>query len=338
MLPTYHNVRHLRRHFDVHFVCLDSSRPRCVLDGVDVTYVTGTSRQLRFARYLRSSIDVARRADIVLIEYFPGCSLIRAAVPRRPTVLDIRTSNVSPRSAARWRGNLVLRSEAACFRHLCVISEGVRDLLRLPHDSHILPLGAEELDVGPKEYVRSLRLLYLGSLTSRRIADTILGLRAFLDTGPDYDAISYDVVGDGMNDERLQLQTLVSQLGLEDTVILHGFVHHDDLEDIWRKCNVGISYVPCTKYFDVQPPTKTFEYMLAGLPVLATNTSENRRVVRPDNGVLIPDTPAGVERGLRQLRTASAMYTSEQIKESVRDYRWDRIIDGNLAPFLRSLL
>lgn len=40
-----------------------------------------------------------------------------------------------------------------------------------------------------------------------------------------------------------------------------------------------------TEYYDSQPPTKTFEYALSGLYVLATKTRENEKVITNDNGV-----------------------------------------------------
>ncbi len=338
MLPTLHNVTHLRRHFRVTFVCLDTGRPKIALDDVDVNYVAAKDRWRRGVKYVSACIRSARRhrPDVCLIEYFPGAVAVRQAIREAPVVLDIRTSNVSPSRLMRMRGNLQLRMEASAFRHICVISEGVRRLLRLPPaKTHILPLGAQEIQTAPKSFSDQFRLLYLGTLTTRRIHETVVGLKRFLDAAVNPPPITYDIVGDGATGEREQIDSLSRALGLSDVVTTHGFIHHHELAGFWERCNVGVSNIPLTPYFDVQPPTKTFEYLLAGMPVIATRTTENRRVVGPANGILTSDNPDSFAQGLKDLLHVAPGFSSERIRSSVRDYRWDRIIDENMAPYLR---
>lgn len=44
-------------------------------------------------------------------------------------------------------------------------------------------------------------------------------------------------------------------------------------------------YVPITDYYEYQPPTKTFEYVLSGLLCLATATSSNKEVITEEKVV-----------------------------------------------------
>jgi len=109
---------------------------------------------------------------------------------------------------------------------------------------------------------------------------------------------------------------------------------------ILSKHNVGVSYVPITPYFDVQPPTKTFEYLLAGMPVIATRTKENEKVINEYNGVLIDDTPEDFRNGLALLyeRISANKFTSSRIIESSESYTWERIVRNNFKLYIESLL
>src|SRR5690606_31743303 len=108
----------------------------------------------------------------------------------------------------------------------------------------------------------------------------------------------FDVVGFGYNDEEDNLKRLVVELGLQDVVNFHGRMSHTDAQVFFDRSNIGISYVPLTSYYDHQPPTKTYEYILSGMPVVATETSENVKLINSVNGVLCKDTPDSFADGL----------------------------------------
>jgi len=42
-------------------------------------------------------------------------------------------------------------------------------------------------------------------------------------------------------------------------------------------------------YYDCQPATKTFEYILSGMVCIATSTYENKKLINNINGVLCND-------------------------------------------------
>src|SRR5699024_2778090 len=145
----------------------------------------------------------------------------------------------------------------------------------------------------------TLNLLYVGTLNNRNITQTIEGLSIFLKNNPKVKNITtYDIVGDG--DEYSQLMALVDKLSLNHIVKFHGRVPHFKLKMFFDRCNVGISYIPITEYYNYQPPTKTFEYILSGIPCIATQTFENQSLVVADNGILCEDTPVGFSKALKK--------------------------------------
>jgi glycosyltransferase involved in cell wall biosynthesis len=244
---------------------------------VHTTDVAYHGNQLQRAwRFLKTAIRRARRDhDLVYVYYFPGCSALGLAVRGTPVILDVRTAATTDSALVRQLLDWFLRAEAAMFRHVAVVSAGVRDRLHLAN-AHVIPLGADVVPVSGRS-VDALRLLYVGTLReNRRMSDTIEGFAQFCVRNTDLDA-EYTVIGEG--DGRKGMERLAEKLGIAHRVQFTGYVPHGDLSAYLEWCNVGVSYVPVTCFYNHQPPTKTFEYLLAGIPVIATATDANRQVV-----------------------------------------------------------
>jgi glycosyltransferase involved in cell wall biosynthesis len=175
------------------------------------------------------------------------------------------------------------------------------------------------------EMHHNLRMLYIGALEGRRITDTIYGLREFLDSrGPNID-LKYTIVG-GQSETALQtVKNTVYELDLKEYVECTGYIPYWETGRFFKQCNVGISYIPITDYYDHQPPTKTYEYLLSGMPVIATATSANRDVITSDNGVLIPDTISGFLEGLNTIYGRRYRYEPSGIRENAAQYTWTNI-------------
>ena len=93
-----------------------------------------------------------------------------------------------------------------------------------------------------------------------------------------------------------------------------------------------------TDFFDVQPTTKTFEYLFAGMPVIATATSEHKKVINDKNGVLVQDNPEGFCNGLKHLYQTRMTYDSSIIKELCSEHAWERIVRENFIPYLNTVV
>jgi len=91
--------------------------------------------------------------------------------------------------------------------------------------------------------------------------------------------------------------------------------------------------MPC---FDSQPVTKTFDYLLAGMPVIATATSENKIVINENNGVLIDDTIEGFASGVEEVIIKKDRYKSQTIRETSQIYHWQLIV-SNLEKYLLNI-
>jgi hypothetical protein len=99
-----------------------------------------------------------------------------------------------------------------------------------------------------------------------------------------------------------------------------------------------VVYVPVTTYYNYQPSTKLFEFILAGMPVLATKTEENKKIVNSDNGILIDESPKGFSTGLEQISERITYFNEELIRNSISGYCWEDITKTKLKPLLYNLL
>jgi glycosyltransferase involved in cell wall biosynthesis len=338
MLPTYHNVRYLRDDFDIEMVTLDHGKERVELSDVQVTLGTpGGSARSRFLDLVKLARQrAAGSCALVLVEHFPGCSPIAFAASGKPSILDIRSGSTATNPVQRELFNAFLQLESLFFDRLSIISASLRErLLPAAKLAHVIPLGAEPRRRDTPLALDELRLIYVGTLFKRRIEDTIKGLKLFLDANPaSAIRVRYDIVGDGYGGEREMLTQLSRDLGIGDVVQLHGFVHHKSLGSLLDQANVGVSYIPKTYAYDVQPPTKTYEYILSGIPAIATSTTENCRVINDVNGVLIEDDPKAFAQGLARIYERREHYDSFLIRQSCREYSWEAIIHENMTPFL----
>lgn len=332
----YYYCKYLRDEFGVTYIGFKADRPEIRLDGVTLKYIP--LKGCLISRFIRLTVRFVREGrknyDLLLLEYFPGCSLLRLLTAGTRCILDIRTGSVAKSKIKRKAADLFMKFESYFFRHITVISQGLGDKLRLPkRKTHILPLGAESIDTSPKKF-DELHLLYVGTLNGRRIEDTIDGFEMFYKEFSDKIQTSYTIIGDGRNDELQMLRNLVREKGLVDVVRLPGFIHRSKLRQYFERCEVGISYVPINEIYDCQPPTKTFEYVFAGMPVIATATSESRRVINRTNGILIRDNPKSFYEALKELCFRREEFHSEKIKRSCLGYSWESIVKRNLIPYL----
>ena len=101
-----------------------------------------------------------------------------------------------------------------------------------------------------------------------------------------------------------QLQAFVEQKGLSDKVLFHSRVEPTVLLAYTASADIGVTLLEdtCLNH-RFALPNKLFEYFMAGLPVLASNLPEIRRVIDQfKTGVLVdPGDVEDVAKGLRKM-------------------------------------
>ncbi len=330
-VDTYYYCKYLRNNFDVTYICWDYGKEKIEMQGIKTIYISRKGNiAIRNMRFIKDVSNAIRNDDyhVHIIEYFRGCSILKFLSPSKNFIFDIRTGSVSQRKINRFLFDSLMGIESNFFKYCTIISEPLRAKLGIATEkTYILPLGADVISKKPKKY-DSLRLLYIGTLHNRNIEQTIIGFEKFYSRLKHTIEMSYTIIGEGYNNEVEELRQLVKEKLLLGIVKIEGYIQHDAAKKYFDTHNIGVSFIPKTDFFDVQPPTKTFEYLLSGMPVIATSTLENKKVINIDNGVLINDTSEGFYQGLLKLYNRLDDYDSEQIRVNAKQYEWKKVVEG----------
>jgi glycosyltransferase involved in cell wall biosynthesis len=136
------------------------------------------------------------------------------------------------------------------------------------------------------------------------------------------------IVGDGP--ERAKLSEVIERRGLQSAVQLAGAVPSAEIPGRLASMDVAVApYLPLTPFYF--SPLKMFEYMAAGLPVVASRIGQIARVIEHDvNGLLFPpgDSPA-LAAALQQLSTDPELRLrlGRQARHTVlQDHTWKQVV------------
>jgi len=338
---TYMYCKYLdKTKYEVHYVGFDSGYIRRDIEGVHVHYISLNDNKIkRYWIYLTQINKLIRKEnfDVVFQVDHKLTLLVRLCNLQRRFILDIRTGNLNKNRLIRLYYNLYIYFTSLFYKRVTVISESLLKLLKLSKQkTTLIPLGAESKNYDDKSW-ENLYLFYIGTLDLRRIYETITGVSIFSKRHPEIN-ISYDIIGTGKDSEVKKIKQTIVKYSLEKNVILHGRKNHDEIISIWEHANIGVVYIPITPYYNCQPSTKLYECLLAGMPVIATNTFENRREIGFSEGVLIQDNDQSFADGLEEIMKNKDIYNSTLIKEKFKSSTWQHIVIFKLQPLLDVLL
>jgi len=333
---TYFNYcKYLKDDFDITYLCCDYGYNKITEESIEIIYISYLGniikRKLHFIKAVLK-LTKSQQYHFIFIKYFRGCSFIPLICRRKHRIhLNIITGSLSSKSMNRNLSNLLLRCESYIFKNVSIISPGLQKFLKVTHNAYILPLGANPMFVN-RQTEHKISLLYIGTFQNRCIDDTIVGLGLFISKHPEAD-VHYTIIGNGRGGEIEQIMDKIKKYDLYKHVELTGYIPYNDLKQYFEKANVGISYIPVKPWFEYQPPTKTFEYLMAGMPVIATGTYENKKIINDQNGLIIADNPTSFAKSLEILYNRIEDFSDSIIRESVVEYKWETII-SKLKEFI----
>jgi len=313
--------------YSIIYLCWDHGLEKIEKEHVDVVYVSRTgnffSRTLRFINQFKQ--HQRRRRTIVFIVYFKVmATFLKLFFPSNVFVLDVRTGHVKGSGLIRYLMDQLILLESMMFRHVTIISDDLATKLGIKNYT-VVPLGGELIPRQELDF-KDLALVYSGTLKNRNIHQVIDGVALYLRTCQPSQTLRFDVFGRGTEDDLNLIRERIRVNHLEAVVTLHGYVENSKVLRYISDCsNIGVSYIPMTSYFDHQPPTKTFEYLLCGIPVIATGTQANIEVINDSNGVIVSDTPESFAQGLAQVVARTGQYHTEGIQSSLRQFSWQNI-------------
>jgi glycosyltransferase involved in cell wall biosynthesis len=230
-----------------------------------------------------------------------------------------------------------MKIEIRFFQEVTIISENLKSYLNIKRAAHVIPLGVERI-VDSHKKIDGVSLLYVGTLKNRRIQETILGYAMFLEDAKNKTRTHYTIIGFGNKEEENLIKETIRDFHLHQEVHFIGRVPHSELREYFESHNIGISYIPITKYFDFQPPTKTLEYLSEGLICVATKTVENKNIIRESNGILCEDNPISLCAALIELNSKIDQFTYKGVTDQLSELLWINVVEKKLKPLIEELI
>jgi len=330
--------KYLKDEFDIDFLCIDRGFVKVDAPSVQVIYRNFKKNRINnLLSFILYAIRLSRKNkyDIIFSVYFRWVFLLGMLCKSKLKILDIRTGSLSDNKLQRLLYNSMNLFSSFFFDKITILSSSLAGLLKLPEKkTNILPLGASALDETQKLF-NKMHLLYVGTLHKRHIEKTIDGFSRFYKKYAGKIALRYDIVGfSNINDDLEKNKFIIKKNNLNTIVKYHGRKNHQQLKEYIQNATIGVCFIPQMPYYDVQPPTKIFEYALSGLITIATNTSENRRFITEINGVICEDNADSFCEAMEKVYANLDEYKDRKIRESLNEYNWENIVKNILLPIL----
>ncbi len=159
-------------------------------------------------------------------------------------------------------------------------------------------------------------VIYVGTLDKLRNLDVLL--HAFSKVRANKENVKLLMIGDGTDKPNLKM--LANELGIVDDVTFTGRVDFPDIPNFIATADIGVSPVPPLAFYKVSSPTKMFEYMALGKPVVANEEiPEQKEVIEESGGgILVKFEAESFAEAIIEL-----LDNQEQAKEKgIKGYEW----------------
>jgi glycosyltransferase involved in cell wall biosynthesis len=186
------------------------------------------------------------------------------------------------------------------------------------------PQIATENEIKHERDEKFFTLVYIGGISFHRgLQYVINGINLITNEVP----VRLWIAGDGKYTNNIKEQVTV--LGLHDIVEFFGLLPKDKTEDLMKKADAGLIPHIRSEQSDNSSPNKLYEYMAAGLPVLASDSASVKRIINEtDTGVTyVFDSPDDFAIALKRLYIdpeKRAVYASNGKKAVAERYNWDK--------------
>ncbi len=261
----------------------------------------------------RGHLELARAVNTSGVDLFHGIDHNMTPLLRCPSIITVhdliplvlRGPYLGPKSLL-W----MLSHRAACMRanRVIAVSECTRDdivrIWKIPGDRIVVvpegvspgyqPVEGPLLEKGLERYgIKRPYFLYLGGFDPRKnIGNMLLAFKRFL---PSDGEVTLVLCGDTGGYEEY-LADEIEELGLEDSVLLPGFIDDDDLPALYSGA-LALVFVSVYEGFGLP----LLEAMACGTPVLASDVSSIPGVAGDAALLVDPLDPAAIALGLSVL-------------------------------------
>lgn len=183
----------------------------------------------------------------------------------------------------------------------------------------------------------TLTVGFLGTLKPWHGLENLLkACAAFAEKRPQVDS-SLLIVGDGP--QREAMEALAKGLNIADRLTFVGAVPPAEIPHWMEKMDIAVAPYPELENFYFSP-LKVFEYMAAGLPVIASDIGQIKELFEDKKQALLvkPGSISDLVDALDQvyLDPQSAVAMAQQAQQHIlRDYTWDAVAEGMLKQLAK---
>ena len=313
-----------KKGYDVIVVGIGIEKSPFKSSGVRVYALPRRIRPLRFMTWLSIiRIIIVERLSVIHAhdpEFFLPALLMKLINLR--VVLDIHENFAEQILYKEWIPNTIRCPFSKVFRVMQRLLPRLADAVILAEDSYRrdFPIGnnvsvirnfPELLPQYKKNYrTKLVRMIYVGDVRKvRGIGEYVAIIQRITSRGL---PVELRVVGSFADpNEEQQIRTVVRQLDLEKKVTFYGRRPPTELPMMLEECDIGLALLHPIGNYRESYPTKMFEYMAAGLPVVASRfTLWENVLVGNDCGQVVD--PLNIEEA------AEAVYkycNSEELRE-----------------------
>jgi glycosyltransferase involved in cell wall biosynthesis len=192
--------------------------------------------------------------------------------------------------------------------------------------SYVTPHG-RPLSSTSKVSGNVFKVIYIGGITILRGSmELIEALRIMKDEG--HKKAKLDLVGPVVTGLQTKLDALIQRHELQDNVFICNSVPHEKVFELLAQAHVGVAVLRPNPNYVASLPTKLFEYMAVGLPVIASNFPLWKEIVEGNNCGLTVDplNPEDIARAMKYLleHPDEARQMGENGKKAVLEkYNWE---------------
>ena len=327
-------VNNLSKYYIIKITCLDLGLPKDIEVNGEVIYIKFNPeykflcKLRRYWKFIFKVVDEIKTGDydVIYVWNFKGAFLLSLLSGNKNMILQLKTEAVNSNPMKRFIYNSLRKVDILFNQFISIGGIELQERYKIkPTKTFVTSYAYDSLSDKKKEF-NELNLIYLGTLTDRNIEQTIEGYNKFYREYKDIINTSYKIIGTGSEKSVKKVTNKIKQFGLGSVVQYLGYITDKNLKQYFHEANIGISYVPDTKYYNYVLVSKTYEYLLSGMPVVATNLKRNKEIITDNNGILINDNPEDFYKGLVKLYTNLKLFNSDTIRRSCDEFSWDKVI------------
>lgn len=333
----YNWCLYLNKDYEICYLSFDAELPIITVENVLQIKVTRSHSIIKNTiKYLDAVKNILEKNQFtnIIVTNSQQSIFIYPFLRKQKVIFDIRTVAVMNSFIKRYIYNINWFICTRVYDFSTIITDETAKFYKVFKKKYgIVPVGANIISETNKQF-ENIKLLYIGVIRTN-LVDTVLGFAKFSEEHPN---ATYHIIG--FNDPSVKYDTVnkllevIKETKMDEKVFYLGRKTHKECKNYFDKCNVGVSYIPVTPYFNFQPPTKNFEYLLSGLACIATSTFANQNIINHDNGILIEEGSNNFYKGLKQLYENRFNFESNNIRNSQTNYLWKNIVINKLKPIL----